>query len=61
MVHLGVGLFGMMHALEVCEDDRLKLALNLVFSCSLRLGEMLGLAAGMDPICPTNAGVKFFF
>ena len=32
-----------MHALEVCEDDRLKLALNLAFSCSLRMGEMLGL------------------
>lgn len=33
----------LMHALEVCEDDRLKLALNLSFSCSLRMGEMLGL------------------
>ena len=33
----------LMHALEVCEDDRLKLALNLAFSCSLRMGEMLGL------------------
>lgn len=32
-----------MHALEVCEDDRLKLALNLAFSCSLRMGEVLGL------------------
>ena len=32
-----------MHALEVCEDDRLNLALNLAFSCSLRMGEMLGL------------------
>ena len=32
-----------MHAPEVCEDDRLKLALNLAFSCSLRMGEMLGL------------------
>ena len=31
----------LMHALEVCEDDRLKLALNLAFSCSLRMGEML--------------------
>ena len=30
-----------MHALEICEDDRLKLALNLAFSCSLRMGEML--------------------
>ena len=30
-------------ALEVCEDDRLALAINLAFSCSLRLGEMVGL------------------
>ena len=29
----------LMHALEVCEDDRLKLALNLAFSCSLRMGD----------------------
>lgn len=33
----------LMHALEVCEDERLKLALNLAFSCSMRMGEMLGL------------------
>ena len=31
------------HALEVCEDETLKLAMNLAFSCSLRLGEVLGL------------------
>ena len=31
------------HALEVCEDERLKLAINLSFSCSLRIGELLGL------------------
>ena len=36
----------LMHALEVCDDDRLKLALNLAFSCSLRMGEMLGLPNG---------------
>lgn len=30
-------------AIDVCEDDILKLALNLAFSCSLRMGEMLGL------------------
>lgn len=30
-------------ALEVCDDDNLTLALNLAFSCSLRMGEMLGL------------------
>ena len=33
----------MFHALEVCEDETLKLAMNLAFSCSMRLGEMLGL------------------
>ncbi len=30
-------------ALEVCDDDNLSLALNLAFSCSLRMGGMLGL------------------
>ena len=33
----------LMYALSVCEDDRLKLAMNLSFSCSLRIGEVLGL------------------
>ncbi len=31
------------HALEVCEDDLLALAINAAFSASLRMGEMLGL------------------
>ena len=31
------------HALELCDDDNLALALNLAFSCSLRMGEMLAL------------------
>lgn len=31
------------HALEVCDDDILSLAINLSFACSLRMGEMLGL------------------
>jgi len=31
------------HAIEVCEDERLKLAINLAFACSLRIGELLGL------------------
>ena len=30
-------------ALSLCEDPRLKLAINLAFSCSLRIGELLGL------------------
>ncbi|MBS6194508.1 MAG: site-specific integrase [Clostridiales bacterium] len=33
----------LLYALEVCEDERLKLAMNLSFSCSLRIGELLGL------------------
>lgn len=33
----------LLHALEVCNDDILALAINLSFSCSLRMGEMLGL------------------
>ena len=33
----------LMHALEVCDNDRLRLSLNLSFSCSLRIGELLGL------------------
>ena len=32
-----------MHALEICDDEMLYLAINLAFSCSLRIGEMLGL------------------
>ena len=33
----------MSKAMEVCDDPILSLALNLAFSCSLRIGEMLGL------------------
>lgn len=33
----------LLYALEKCDDDILSLALNLAFSCSLRMGEMLGL------------------
>lgn len=33
----------LMHALEICDDEMLYLAINLAFSCSLRIGEMLGL------------------
>lgn len=33
----------LIHALELCEDERLKLAINLSFACSLRIGELLGL------------------
>ncbi len=30
-------------AIDLCEDDDLRLALNLAFACTLRMGEMLGL------------------
>lgn len=33
----------LLHAIELCEDERLRLAMNLSFSCSLRVGEILGL------------------
>ena len=33
----------LMQALNVCDDPQLKLALNLAFAASLRIGELLGL------------------
>ena len=33
----------LMKAMDNCKDDTLALAINLAFSCSLRIGEMLGL------------------
>lgn len=33
----------LMKAVELCEDPKLKLAINLAFACSLRIGELLGL------------------
>jgi len=42
------------HALQVCESDRLKLALNLAFSCSLRIGEMLALTWDCVDISPES-------
>ena len=33
----------LLKALELCDDDILSLAINLAFSCSLRMGELLGL------------------
>ena len=41
-------------ALEVCEDDILSLAINLAFSCSLRIGELLGLTWDCVDISPTS-------
>ena len=33
----------LMKAVELCEDSKLRLAINLAFACSLRIGELLGL------------------
>ncbi|MBQ6392181.1 MAG: site-specific integrase [Eubacterium sp.] len=33
----------LMKAMDLCEDDTLKIAMNLAFACSLRMGELLGL------------------
>ncbi|MCD8300135.1 MAG: site-specific integrase [Clostridiales bacterium] len=41
-------------AIELCDDDILKLALNLAFSCSLRMGEMLGLTWDCVDISPVS-------
>lgn len=50
-------------ALEVCDDDNLALALNLAFSCSLRMGEMLGLTWDCLDISEAsiNAGKAYIF
>lgn len=50
-------------ALEVCDDDSLSLALNLAFSCSLRMGEMLGLTWDCIDISAEsiNAGRAYIF
>ncbi len=42
------------HAVEVCEDERLKLAINLSFACTLRMGEMLGLTWDCVNITPES-------
>ena len=41
-------------AIELCDDDILSLALNLAFSCSLRIGEMLGLTWDCVDISPES-------
>ena len=43
-IHPDIGIFcHTNHATEVCEDEILKLAMNLSFSASLRIGELCGL------------------
>lgn len=51
------------HALEVCEDERLKLAINLAFACSMRVGEILGLTWDCVDISPESirAGKAFVY
>ena len=51
------------HAIEVCEDERLKLAINLAFACSLRIGELLGLTWDCIDISPESiaAGKAFIY
>lgn len=51
------------HALEVCKDERLKLAINLSFACSLRLGEVLALTWDCVDIAPESikAGTAFLY
>jgi len=50
-------------ALEVCDDDNLALALNLAFSCSLRMGEMIGLTWDCIDISEESikAGTAYIF
>jgi integrase len=48
----------LVYALEKCENDILSLALNLAFSCSLRMGEMLGLTWDCVDISPESIRSK---
>ena len=41
-------------ALDVCDDARLKLAINLAFACSMRIGEILGLTWDCVDISPKS-------
>ncbi len=41
-------------AIELCDDDILRLAMNLAFSCSLRIGEILGLTWDCVDISPES-------
>ena len=40
----------MMYANQVCKDEKLKLAINLTFAGSLRIGEALGLTWDCEDI-----------
>ena len=50
-------------AINACEDDTLSLAMNLAFSCSLRMGEMLGLTwdcVNIEPEAIRNGNASIF-
>lgn len=42
------------HAMEVCDDDRLNMCMNLAFACSMRIGEVLGLTWDCVDIAPES-------
>ncbi len=44
----------MFHAMDLCKDNRLKISINLAFSCSLRIGELLGLTWDCVDISPKS-------
>lgn len=50
-------------AMEACEDDTLLLAMNLAFSCTLRMGELLGLTWDCVDISQTSidSGQAYIF
>ncbi|MBP3882677.1 MAG: site-specific integrase [Lachnospiraceae bacterium] len=50
-------------ALDACEDDNLLLAMNLAFSCTLRMGELLGLTWDCVDISQTSidSGQAYIF
>lgn len=51
------------HAIELCDDPLLKLALNVAFAASLRIGEMLGLTWDCIEISPHSieSGSAYLF
>lgn len=53
----------LMKAVELCEDPKLKLAINLAFACSLRIGELLGLTWSCIDISQESikAGVAYVY
>lgn len=50
-------------AMDLCEDDNLLLAMNLAFSCTLRIGELLGLTWDCVDISQTSmeAGQAYIY